>query len=940
MLLRLNAIRAVLLGMALLACSTATDAQAQTSYYISLHDALVDFQNIWSVDLAYDAELVENKWTTWSKPNKNNPEDDLALLLVGTGVVFYRLASGTYGLALATTRRGAISGTVFDASTGLPLEEATVQIAGTPIGAATDDQGRFALEHVTAGNVVLEFRFVGYETIREPVLLVPGGHQSLEVKLVQKQIVHDPIEVWDIHLHSLPQIGQLNLVESARLNQVGGVGTADVLRTLATRVPGIAMDEKSGDFHIQGGGQGEHQFVLDGSRIFEPVHVNGVVGGLSSLALDNVEVYKAGFGASQGSYLSGVVRAEHALVDTSGTILDAYFDPLSFNARVNVNNMNQGSGAQWTLMGALRTSIWNGWWSGIRSIAVDELLLDWNRPDIFLSRASLYPMKKIRPDLYPEYSKRLKHVPHPSLPDIAFSDIHVAGQLLLGQSWLWGSYYRGGNKLHGRHLIASLLEDDESIPRPDAYDWVNKTAQLTWSYSASPDMHLFSKFRGSHYRLSHKYAGLDRDDALLLPYGRLFIDLAPAEDGNKIRELGLEHGVEFSHRAGFLTASLEYVVSDHRFVVREVFPQGIRHERISTSVALYVEETITPTPGLTVTAGTRLTYLQARNEYYAEPRLSMEARVRTGRRGTFYSRLAGGLYRQFLNRFELSTLSPSTLTSSTRIWLPVDASLAPPKSYHVAADLGMRFLDYWTLHLEGYYKGLPHVFRIDYPRLWSEDNETSGAGVEDLTAQADFVAPAKGLAYGTALVLERESSRLRLYTRYERNIAEREYAFRGGNIRMLPVPWSEPHRLHVAAEVIFFGHLQTSARWRGTWDRVWGFRQTYYDLLATDTHQGLTYEGVDFRLPTSTQHRLDPLKQLDLGLAYDTTVREFTLRIGVDLLNALNRRNQAELFLKEVATPPNNSTEPDDDLEETPDLLIESTHLIGRTLSFSLQFRW
>ncbi len=926
--------------MALLACSTATDAQAQTSYYISLHDALVDFQNIWDVDLAYDAKLVENKWTTWSKPIKRDPKDDLKVLLVGTGLISYRLASGTYGLAQATTRRATISGTVADSYTGLPLEDATIQIAGTPIGAATDDQGRFTLKDVAAGNVVLVFRFVGYETIREPVLLVPGGHQSLDAKLEQKQIVHDPIDVWDIYSHDMPQVGQLYLVEGASLSHVGGVGTADVRRSARNRVPNVALDEKSSNLHIQGGGQGEHRFMLDGSPVFEPVHGFGIFSGLNPFALSSLQIYKAGFPASQGSYSSGVVRAEHAFGDTSGTILDAYLDPLSFNARVNFSNMNRGSGAQWTLMGALRTSIWSGWWSGIRSSAVDDLLLDWNEPDVFLSRASFYTFKKLFPNAYIFYSEQLNHIPPPSLPDVTFSDLHVAGQLLLGQSWLRGSYYRGGNRLQGRHLIPSLLENDESIPPPDSYDWINQTGQLTWSYSASPDILLATKLRGSHYRLNHKYAGLNRSNAVDILYDRLFIDTTPAEDGNKIREVGLEHAVELSHGAGSLTASLEYVLSDHRFIVREVFEKGILHERLSSSLALYFEEIVTAAPGLTVTAGTRMTYIQARNEFYAEPRLSVEAKVRTGKRGTFVSRLAGGLYYQFLNLFDVSTLSPSTLTSSTRIWLPVDESLSPPKSYHVAADLGMRFLDFWTLHLEGYYKALPHTFRIDYPRLWSEDKESSGVEVENLTAQADFVASAKGFAYGTALVLERESSRLRLHARYEHNIAEREYAFRGNEIRMLPAPWSEPHRLDLAAEATVFGALRSSARWRGVWGRVWGFRQTYYDYLATDFRQGLSFDGFDFHLPTAKQHRLTPLKQLDLGLAYQANVRQLTLQIRVDLLNALNRRNQAELFLKEVATPPNSSTESDADLEETPDLLIENKDLIGRSLSLAVQLRW
>ena len=936
MLLRADTIRSMILGMALIACPAEVYAQARTSYYTSLHDALVEFQNQWGVDLAYDAELVDNRWTAWSKPQGVTAEDDLAVLLIDTGIVFKRLESGTWSLVSATTRRGTISGLVMDAFTGRPLREASVQIAGTQYGTATDSLGRFTLSNVLSGLVLLKFSFVGYAVRLDSLVLVPGGHSTLEAALTVEEIEHAPIEVWDVRFSGALQLRKLNVVRGMRLAEVGGVGTADTWRSVARRVPGLAINEQSADFHIQGGDTGEHQFKLDGSPVFYPVFVSGIISGFNAFALDNVEVHKAGFGVSQGSYLSGVVLAKHAAVDTTDSPLDMYLDPLSFSARVNVST-GRSSKTRGTLMAALRRSLWKSWWSGTRSSNIDQLMLNFSEPDIFLSRASLYPLKRLRPDLYKAYTDRLSHIPPPSLPDVVFSDLHIAGQLLRSQSWLRGSYYRSGNELHGRHLIASLLEDDESIPRPDAYNWINESGQLTWTFSLSSDMLMTTRLRGSRYQLNHKYAGLDRDDAYVLPFGnRLFIELTPAEDGNRIRELGLEHVVEHSHGIGSLAASLAYVLSSHRFVVRDIFPQGIRHERTTANLALYLEEVINATESLKITGGTRLTYPQTRRTAYAEPRLSLETKLRTGRRGAIATRLAAGLYYQFLNQFDVSTISPSTLISSKRVWLPVDESLAPAKSYHFAADLGVDFLKYWALRTESYYKRQSRVLRIDYPRLWQpEDEDTFGSDVEEITAQSGFVAPSKGFAYGTALVLERKSRHLRLHTRYEYSIAEREHTFRGGTVRRVLVPWSEPQRLHLEAEAALFGRIRTSARWRGIWGRVWGFRQAYYDFLASDTDQGLTFGGIDFREPTSKQHRLTPMKQLDLGLAYHANARQSLIQIRVDLLNTFNRSNETELFLKEVSGPGDNQLPQDE-----PDLIIQRKHLIGRTLSFSFRLLW
>ncbi len=61
-----------------------------------------------------------------------------------------------------------VSGTVTDASTGIPMPGVNVVIKGTVLGALTDLGGKYTLT-VSDQNAVLVFSFIGYLTVEEPV---------------------------------------------------------------------------------------------------------------------------------------------------------------------------------------------------------------------------------------------------------------------------------------------------------------------------------------------------------------------------------------------------------------------------------------------------------------------------------------------------------------------------------------------------------------------------------------------------------------------------------------------------------------------------------------------------------------------------------------------------------------------------------------------------
>ncbi|HEX7070044.1 MAG TPA: hypothetical protein VF190_04535, partial [Rhodothermales bacterium] len=89
--------------------------------------------------------------------------------------------------------------------------------------------------------------------------------------------------------------------------------------------------------------------------------------------------------------------------------------------------------------------------------------------------------------------------------------------------------------------------------------------------------------------------------------------------------------------------------------------------------------------------------------------------------------------------------------------------------------------------------------------------------------------------------------------------------------------------------------LRAAASWRHTWGRAWAFRRAYYDYLGADTVIVGQFDQYDLRRPS--QHRLPPFNQVDVSVRYARELGAVDLAIGLDLLNAFNRRNVVDYAL-------------------------------------------
>ena len=903
---------------------------SQTGGGVPLLESIERFQSIWSVDVSYAASDLLGRTTSWHGPVSPTPDEHLTALLQGTGLTFTRLESGTFLVRpVPLEDRANLTGRVTSAETGEALRDVHVFILGSDpqIGTTTDSTGAYTLAGLYPDSVQIVFSHVGYGSEMIPVSLEVRSNIKLDIVL-REWVLHEmPLEVFATPIPEMPPGIRVNAADrrtTEMLSQITGLGTADLIHNLDD-VSGLYVDQSNTGVYIQGSALGEHHFLLDGNPVFEPVH-HGLVGAFNPFAIGSLTVRKAGFDASQGSFLAGVIQAEHNLSDeTINSPVDVQIDPLSFNSRL-FSRMDLGS-TRINLMGAFRTSTWNSRWGDIRSSSVDRLLLSWNTPDVFLLRASLYPLKRVFPGIYNQFVARLADIPPPAVPDIGFNDLHIAGELEMDHgSTVKFSWYRGSNYMQGRFPFDNSQIDSTSTTPPERHDWVNQNLRLSWSYPLSRRTRLTAIWRRAFYDLNHIYGGLDRRNSITAAYNIVSYDVIPTTDENSIHDHTLAASIFHEHPLGTLDVGIERKYTPHRFAVLHVFPRVLDHERKSVHTSGTIEKLYRPLPWLELTGGFRFTWLHSQNKLYSEPRFAAQFHSRYRGGYGVSLRLSTGRYHQFMNQFEIGTISPSTIVPYTRLWLPVDETLLAPKAIHYSFDFSAQLWTHWSLRVEYYYKDLKRLYRIDYPLLWRQEQ---AAGT--ISTISEFVSLTHGRAYGTSFDFATERNRLGFGIRYEYSVSEREYAFRGGDRRMVPVPWNVPRQLQIRFRVNPIRRIEFTAHWRSNFGQLWAYSRPYYDMLGTDVSQGLTFDGFDFRDPTAQGHELDGFQQLDLGLATTFGFRNGTqVQFKLDLLNALNRANPAYLYLRE----------PEGVNVQQSELVSEARYLLERTHSLSMRLSW
>ena len=194
-----------------------------------------------------------------------------------------------------------IIGQVIDKKSGEPLAFAHVQTTKGQ-GVLSSQNGRFSLPP-NRDTVTLTVSYLGYKKLE---LKVSPNEENIKLRLTQ-----DPQELKEVVLTSenekstyAPSFFSLNPQQFSSLPMLG---ETDVFKSMQL-LPGIkATDETSSGLAIRGSLPSQNLILLDGFTLYNVDHFFGIFSALNPNAINNVSVYKGGFGPEYGGRVSSVV---------------------------------------------------------------------------------------------------------------------------------------------------------------------------------------------------------------------------------------------------------------------------------------------------------------------------------------------------------------------------------------------------------------------------------------------------------------------------------------------------------------------------------------------------------------------------------------------------------------------------------------------------------
>ncbi|WP_299754267.1 TonB-dependent receptor [uncultured Pontibacter sp.] len=222
--------------------------------------------------------------------------------------------------AFTFAQTGLLTGTVRDRNTQEPLIGVSVQVVGTQLGTATNENGNFRIENIPVGSYTLQSSYIGYQPqSRFNVNVTVGNAQIISFELVPAASQLQQVEVVANRRQSAavadlitPLSVQRLTTEEIRSNPGGNFDISKVVQVL----PGVAANGAGGggrnDLIIRGGAPNENVYYLDGIEIPLINHfttqgsAGGATGILNVSFIEDLKLSSSAFDARYDNALSSV----------------------------------------------------------------------------------------------------------------------------------------------------------------------------------------------------------------------------------------------------------------------------------------------------------------------------------------------------------------------------------------------------------------------------------------------------------------------------------------------------------------------------------------------------------------------------------------------------------------------------------------------------------
>jgi len=213
-------------------------------------------------------------------------------------ILFFAAASFLFG---GTT--GKISGTALDQATKEPLLGASVQIVGTPLGAASGPDGSFIILNVPPGTYTVRVSSLGYEAkLVEQVRIAADQTTTLNVALNPSNV-----ELSEVIVAAEKPAIQKDVTSSMSVISAGDIENLPVASFTDLIGLQAGVVGNGSELHIRGGRSNEVAYMVDGAYVDDPL-LGGLATQINNDAIQEMSMLSGTFNAEYGNAMSGVVN--------------------------------------------------------------------------------------------------------------------------------------------------------------------------------------------------------------------------------------------------------------------------------------------------------------------------------------------------------------------------------------------------------------------------------------------------------------------------------------------------------------------------------------------------------------------------------------------------------------------------------------------------------
>src|SRR5687768_16405084 len=215
------------------------------------------------------------------------------------------ITASSVALAAQQAPTGAIEGRITEAGTGRPLPAAQVVVAGTTVGAATNESGTYRIANAPARQVDLRVRLIGFAPVSRTVVVSAG--QTVRADFA--------IQVSALQLEQIVVTGSGQQVEVKKLGNTVAViqppenmPIQDLSSLLTAREPGLSAISGSGltgegaRIRIRGNASltqsNEPVFFIDGVRMNSGGAMTSRIDDIDPNSIERIEVLKGAAAAT------------------------------------------------------------------------------------------------------------------------------------------------------------------------------------------------------------------------------------------------------------------------------------------------------------------------------------------------------------------------------------------------------------------------------------------------------------------------------------------------------------------------------------------------------------------------------------------------------------------------------------------------------------------